>query len=80
MGEVVMLNVIKFVDQDTTLAYILQTNRSARKALSKACYKQALMRASPERLKVKRIYLWMKILDIDLVTYEADYKAHKALA
>ena len=39
-----------------------------------------MIRSSQHRLKEKRIPLWTKLLEVDERTYEADYRAHKALA
>ena len=50
----VMGMTIKFIDSDSTLAKILQVSRDFNELLQEEILKQALLKASPERLMFKR--------------------------
>lgn len=72
--------IIKFVDDDKTLLSLLMLNKETSRVMSRFVCRQALINSSQENLVAKRTQLWLKLLDIDLKTYESDYKAHKLLA
>jgi hypothetical protein len=55
---------IRFIDDDRTLLKILLLGKDFYDSLKKPVYKQALLRSSQERLKVKRKELWLKMLEI----------------
>jgi hypothetical protein len=76
----VIYRCLKFIDDDSTLVKILQLNKSSSKLFKKPVYKQALLHASQQNLKKKRSHLWIKLLEVDEKTYDADYKAHLVLA
>lgn len=76
--------VIKFIGDDETLGKLLILNKDCYDTLRKAVYKQALLRSSQERLKMKRMDLWVRILDIPhnreaSVLLEKDYEYHLKL-
>lgn len=50
----VMGMTIKFIDSDSTLGKILQVSRDFNELLREEILKQALLKASPERLMFKR--------------------------
>jgi hypothetical protein len=53
---------IKYVDEDSTLLKLLMLGKDFHDTLRQPVYKQALLRSSQDRLKVKRTALWLKIL------------------
>lgn len=56
---------IKFLDRDEDLVKIMSLSRDLNEVLKEEVYKQALLRSSQDRLKVKRLALWLKILKIN---------------
>lgn len=55
---------IRYIDDDKTLLKILLLGKDYYESLREPVYQQALMRSSQERLKHKRVALWIRILDI----------------
>ena len=68
---------IKFVDTDLTLRNILVCSRDTNEILKHEILKQALLKASPDRLVEKRAALWTKLLGIDEREYREDFMRNK---
>jgi hypothetical protein len=77
---------IKYVDDDSTLLKLLMLGKDFHDTLRQPVYKQALLRSSQDRLKVKRPALWLKILEIryiseaDIENVKQDYYMHRRRA
>jgi hypothetical protein len=52
---------------------ILLCSKDINEILKQEIYKQALLRSSLHRLKIKRIFLWTKLLLINDKTIETDF-------
>ena len=77
---------IKYVDEDSTLLKLLMLGKDFHDTLRQPVFKQALLRSSQDRLKVKRPALWLKILEIryisevDIENVKQDYYLHRRRA
>lgn len=71
---------IKFIDDDRTLKSVLICSRDTNEILRLEILKQALLRSSPERLPIKRPFLWCKLLQIDERKAESEFREFRMLA
>jgi hypothetical protein len=70
---------IKFIDSDFTLMSVCCASRDCYALLRPEALKQSLLRASPERLEVKRPLLWKALLQVS-DNVDEEFAEHLELA